>query len=89
MAVPKYDEFFPSFMKCLADGGVHTIQEIRAYCADYFNLSEGDRTEIPLKELFPFITMAWSARLAEELDEVLALLHLLFVNGIWDKYCIS
>ena len=46
MAVPKYYEFFPSFMKCLADGGVHTIQEIRAYCADYFNLSEEDRTEM-------------------------------------------
>lgn len=46
MAVPKYDEFFPSFMKCLADGEVHTIQEIRAYCADYFNLSEEDRTEM-------------------------------------------
>ena len=46
MAVPKYDEFFPSFMKCPADGGVHTIQEIRAYCADYFNLSEEDRAEM-------------------------------------------
>ena len=46
MAVPKYDEFFPSFMKYPADGGVHTIQEIRAYCADYFNLSEEDRAEM-------------------------------------------
>ncbi len=38
--VPKYDEFFPPFMKCLSDGKVHSLSEIRSYCADYYKLSE-------------------------------------------------
>lgn len=44
MAIPKYNEFFPAFMKCLSDGEVHTIQELRDYCADAFNLSEEDKS---------------------------------------------
>lgn len=43
MAVPKYHEFFPSFLNSLADGKAHTIKEIRTYCAESFNLSEEDR----------------------------------------------
>lgn len=46
MPVPKYDEFFPPFMKCLSDGNVHSLSEIRSYCADYYKLSEDDRTEL-------------------------------------------
>lgn len=46
MAVPKYNEFFPSFLKCLSDGKIHKIQDIRNYCADAFNLSEEDRNEL-------------------------------------------
>lgn len=45
MPVPKYDEFFPPFMKCLSDGNVHSLSEIRSYCADYYNLSDADRVE--------------------------------------------
>lgn len=45
MSVPKFDEFFPPFMKCLSDGNVHSLSEIRSYCADYYNLSDADRVE--------------------------------------------
>lgn len=43
MAVPKYNEFFPAFLDCLADGEVHTLKEIRAYCAEAYSLSDEDR----------------------------------------------
>lgn len=43
MAVPKYNEFFPSFLTFLSDGQEHKLKDIRAYCADSFNLSEDDR----------------------------------------------
>lgn len=43
MAVPKYNEFFPAFLDCLADGEVHTLKEIRAYCAEAHSLSDEDR----------------------------------------------
>ena len=43
MAVPKYYEFFPVILTFLGDGQQHTLQEIRAYCSDFFNLSEEDR----------------------------------------------
>lgn len=43
MAVPKYNEFFPSFLTILSDGKEHSLKEIRAYCADSFDLSEEDR----------------------------------------------
>ena len=43
MAVPKYNEFFPSFLTFLSDGQEHSLKDIRAYCADSFNLSEEDR----------------------------------------------
>ena len=42
MSVPKYNEFFPSFLTFLSDGEEHTLKDIRAYCADSFNLSEED-----------------------------------------------
>lgn len=43
MAVPKYNEFFPCFLKYLADGIEHRLTDIRAFCADFFDLSEEDR----------------------------------------------
>ncbi len=42
MAVPQYYEFFPSFMACLKDGSVHSLKEIRAYCAKAFALTDED-----------------------------------------------
>lgn len=46
MAVPKYNEFFPSFLTFLGDGQEHKLKEIRAYCADSFQLSDEDRNAI-------------------------------------------
>lgn len=43
MAVPKYNEIMPEFVRYLGDGALHTIKEIRAYCADAFKLTEEDR----------------------------------------------
>ncbi len=48
MAVPKYYEFFSPFMACLRDGEVHTLKEVRTYCAHAFSLTEDD-----LKEVLP------------------------------------
>ena len=45
MAVPKYDEFMPSIIKCLGDGKDHSLKQITKYCADEFQLSEADRAE--------------------------------------------
>ena len=46
MAVPRYDEFMPSIIKCLGDGNVHSLKELTEYCAGAFNLDEKDRAEI-------------------------------------------
>lgn len=43
MAVPKFNEIMPDFVRCLGDGELHTIKEIRAYCADALKLTEEDR----------------------------------------------
>ena len=45
MAVPKYDEFMPSIIRCLGDGKVHSLRQLTDYCADEFRLSETDRAE--------------------------------------------
>lgn len=42
MAVPKYNEFFPSFLLSLKDGQSRSIKEIMAYCAKFFNLTDED-----------------------------------------------
>lgn len=43
MAVPKYNEFFPSYLRLLSDGEVHTTRELCDFCADAFHLSDEDR----------------------------------------------
>lgn len=48
MAIPKFDEFFPSFIECLADGEMHSLTEIRKFCSDAFKISTEER-EIRLK----------------------------------------
>ena len=45
MAVPKYDAFMPSIIRCLGDGKVHSLKEITEYCAIEFNLSDTDKAE--------------------------------------------
>lgn len=45
MAVPKYDEFFPSVLIALKDGQVHSMKEVRAVCATVLGLSDADQTE--------------------------------------------
>lgn len=45
MAVPKYNEIMPYFIKCLGDEKVHNIKEIREFCAKAFNLSDEDRQQ--------------------------------------------
>lgn len=42
MAVPKYNEFFPSFLLSLKDGQSRSIKEIMDYCAKSFNLTDED-----------------------------------------------
>lgn len=42
MAVPKYYEFMPAIINCLADGKIHTSKEIIAYCSEAFHLTEAE-----------------------------------------------
>ncbi len=42
MAVPKYYEMQKPILVCLADGGSHGLNELRAYVASYFRLSSDD-----------------------------------------------
>ncbi|MDD7184718.1 MAG: restriction endonuclease [Oscillospiraceae bacterium] len=46
MAVPKYNEIMPYFIKCLGDEKVHNIKEIREFCVKAFNLSDEDRQQV-------------------------------------------
>lgn len=43
MSIPKFNEFFPSFLLALKDGQVHHIKEITQICADAFHLTDEDR----------------------------------------------
>lgn len=43
MSIPKFNEFMPAFITCLADGAIHSLSEIRLFCADSFNLTEDER----------------------------------------------
>ena len=45
MSVPKYNEFFPSIIRCLGDGKTHSLKELVEYCAVDFDLSDADRAE--------------------------------------------
>ena len=45
MPVPKYYQFFPSILDCLADGKDHKLKEVAEYCANKFNLSDEDKRE--------------------------------------------
>ena len=45
MSVPKYNEFFPSIIRCLSDGNVHSLKELTEYCANEFKLSDIDKSE--------------------------------------------
>lgn len=46
MAVPKYNEIMPYFIKCLGDEKVHNIKEIREFCVKAFNLSDEERQQV-------------------------------------------
>ena len=43
MSVPKYYQFFPYVLDCLADGEEHNLKEIAEYCADKFKLTDEDK----------------------------------------------
>ena len=45
MAVPRYDEFMPSIIRCLGDGETHSLKELTDYCAAEFRLSDSDRAD--------------------------------------------
>lgn len=42
MAIPKYNEFFPAFIRALSDGKEHEISEIRVFCAKKHHVGEED-----------------------------------------------
>lgn len=43
MSVPKYNEIMPEIIRCLGDGKIHDIKEIREFCAQAFSLSDEER----------------------------------------------
>ena len=46
MAVPKFFEFFESFLRAIQDGSLHTAKEVREIVAADMNISEADRAEM-------------------------------------------
>lgn len=46
MSVPKYYQFFPYILDCLADGKERDLKEIAEYCAKKFNLGDEDKREV-------------------------------------------
>ena len=45
MPVPKYYEFMPSIIRCLADGDMHTLKQLVEFCSDEMSLSDTDKAE--------------------------------------------
>jgi restriction endonuclease len=43
MSIPKYSEIMPKFVKCLEDGAIHSLREIREYCAAAFHITDKER----------------------------------------------
>ena len=46
MAVPKFFEFFESFLRAVQDGSLHTAREVREIIAADMNISDDDRAEM-------------------------------------------
>ncbi|MBQ3404881.1 MAG: winged helix-turn-helix domain-containing protein, partial [Oscillospiraceae bacterium] len=46
MAVPKFYEFFGSFLRCLSDSKTHSAKEVRKFIADDMNLTDEDKAEM-------------------------------------------
>ncbi len=61
MAVPKYNEFMPYIMDCLSDGMIHSIHEVRAFCAVACSLSEDDKKEtLPSGAIVYYDRISWA-----------------------------
>ncbi len=62
MAVPKFFEFFETFLKALSDGELHPAKEVRQFIAQEMNLSEDDLAEmLPSKRQSTFDNrVAWA-----------------------------
>ena len=61
MSVPKYYEFFPYVLECLADGKEYPTKAIVEYCANRVNLSEDDKKEtIPSGQLTYVNRVGWA-----------------------------
>ncbi len=61
MAVPKYNEFMPYIMDCLSDGMIHSIHEVRAFCAVTCSLSEDDKKEtLPSGAIVYYDRISWA-----------------------------
>ena len=61
MSVPKYNEFFPSFLSLLADGKEHSLEEIRKHCRNSFQLSEEDlKATIPSGQNMLINRIGWA-----------------------------
>ena len=46
MPIPKYDEMYLAFLKCLAGGQIHKSKEVKDAVADIFAVSEKERAEL-------------------------------------------
>lgn len=62
MAVPKFFEFFGTFLKALSDGKTHKARDVRTYIAKDMNISEHDLAELlPSKRQTTFDNrVAWA-----------------------------
>lgn len=62
MPVPKYCDFFPYVMMCLADKQSHMAKEINEYCADCVGLTKQDRRETLSSGVLVYVSRVGWAR---------------------------
>ncbi len=81
MAVPKYNEFFPSFLIFLGDGKEHSIKEIREHYADNSNLSVEDRNAtIPSGKNLLIDRVGWAKTHLKKADLIDKLVQLVLLQ---------
>lgn len=61
MPIPRFNEFFAPFLRCLEDGEVHTLQEVRNFCIDTFDLDDEERERrLPSGQLVVYDRIGWA-----------------------------
>lgn len=61
MSVPKFNEFFQPFLKCLEDEKLHNLEEVRNFCVYFFKLTKQDlRIKLPSGQICVYDRIGWA-----------------------------